>query len=166
MGKATRRMPPPRLPDRTELLLERRDKPRAGHPADYASLSRYLPPQKSPPPPSPPPPVLTTVGRRRARRHGGTVRSTALNQSSPAAIIVPRTIMYHGPWPGECGTYEDPRNKYNKGRQRIDKRSTAATSRDSHGTRRDPAPRAHCLKEVSRTQGQRDYTRETCGDGR
>jgi len=77
MGKATRRTQPPRLPDRTELLLERRDKPRAGHPADYASLSRYLPPQKiySPPPPSPPPPVLAIVGRRRARRHGGTARS-------------------------------------------------------------------------------------------
>lgn len=108
--------------DRNELLLERRDKPRAGHPVDYASLSRYRPPQKiySPSPPSPPPPVLATVDGRlqtcpQTRWHG-TVRSTALNQSSPGAIIVPRTIMYYGPWPSECGTYEDPRNKYNKGR--------------------------------------------------
>jgi len=76
-GKSHSRNAVTASPDRTELLLERRDKQRAGHPADYASLSRYLPPQKiySPPPPSPPPPVFATVGRRRARRHGGTARS-------------------------------------------------------------------------------------------
>lgn len=41
-------------------------------------------------------------------------------------------------------TYEDPRNKYNKGRRQhrrwIDKRSTVATSRNSPGTRPRPRP--------------------------
>jgi len=69
-------------PDRTELLLTRRDKPSAGHPtvdADYASLSRSLAPYRRyircTASISTCPRDGRSVGRRRVRRHGGTARS-------------------------------------------------------------------------------------------
>jgi len=174
MGKATRRTLP------SHLLTDRNYYTRATwqterrHPAvaaDYASLSRSLPPQK-----------IYMVGLRHlssrrsvadvradmVARHGPVRSSQSIESRSHYRSPNNHDVLY-GPWQWECGTYEDPRNKYNKGwrqRRRIDKRSTVATSRNSLGTRRHPAPRAHCLKEVSRTLGQRDYTRETCGDGR
>jgi len=157
IGEATRRMT---SLDPAELLLVRRDKPHAGHPVvevvvaiDYASLSRSLPPQ------------LYTVHRLHRHLHYLSSWSIAdvpadTARSGPAQLSINRVPKPLSFPEQSCtllcrrsaGTYEDPRNEYNKGRRRIDKRSTAATSHNSPGTgtppracivlKRFPGPRA------------------------
>lgn len=100
--EATRRMPPPHIPWPSRIITcaTWQTTCRTSRCRRHCRLLRLIIAISAttaihgPSPASPSPLPVLVVYRRRARRHGTVQSCTALNQSSPEAIIVPRTIMY------------------------------------------------------------------------
>jgi len=99
IGEATRRMPPPHIPWPSRIIIcatwqTTCRTSRCRHHCRLLRLIIAISTTTAIHGPSPSPLPVLVVYRRRARKYGTVQSCTALNQSSPEAIIVPWTIMY------------------------------------------------------------------------